>query len=563
MAFNKSLIPFYSYLKGKKILERDDADHILATSGQYPKYIEPPVDMEYNKETRTYEAFFNLEKRLRFHKLDWVLEKFPKLVLFLDERTMNNAFLAKQSDKLHDKLMSYNSKTPSGQFAEDLKISLRKSIAGATAIFVALLLLVFGILPSVLSSGGERAFDKGDYKAAYSYFQKTPSSYADKMEQLSLMNVKIEEGKKDEALKIAGKLEGIPISSKYKTDTLKREVYYKTARIHEDAKEYFEAASNYKNAGDYMDAQQRLIKNGYKAYKPLLKEGKHREIISVFVYLVGYQDSEDLLLNSMEVYYQEGLTHFNNGDLEKASEIFTFLSKYKYKNATTMLSETTYLNGRTAMNEGNYAKAIEEFEKVIGFKDASSWYKEAHYASASQKILTEPFAALQHLLKSYNYKESNKLLMSGHIVIYGVWRVVEVDGATTAPSQFKFSSDNRLTVIEDEAKQLDGLFDTDQSYALNGSTFQAGDYSLETIEVTDINSIKVRVQGKTLTLKRQQSIALMKAEQTTLVVQDLVDAYFGKIETAEEPPPTSAPSSSQEDAFELEETPSSSDDFEL
>ena len=87
---DKKYIPFYNYLQGKKLLEEEDAEDLLVSSGMYPKYIEPPVDQEYNEETRRIEAFFNINKFLKFHNLELIKEKYPSLVLKIDEATANN-----------------------------------------------------------------------------------------------------------------------------------------------------------------------------------------------------------------------------------------------------------------------------------------------------------------------------------------------------------------------------------------------------------------------------------------------------------------------------------------
>lgn len=521
-----NFIPFYKYRQGMKILDKEDADSLLVRSGQYPKHIEPPVDMEYNRETRDMEAFFNIVKYAKYHKMDGVFKKFPHLQLKLDEMTANNAFLAEYADRLYERLDTYNRMSPSEQFQKDLKITFRRSIYGTVAILIMLGLLIGLGLPKIFVMNADRQFSNGNYVEAYKSYDNAPGIYAERMKELSKMNIYIQEHEFDEAKKVAESLTGLTISGKYPTDQLVNHVYYEKAQYYKSKKIWHESAVAYTQSSDYLDSQKQLIDVGHKAYDQLLEDKNWKRIIEIFVYLVGYQDSEEIMLQAMEQYYQEGLLLYNNGDFKESHKVFEFLSKYNYKNSNTMTMETQYQDALTFYSNQQFDEAISILEKITTYKDSNALLKESYYSMAILHVVSEPREALQYLLKAYNYKEANTLLQSGSIIPYGDWKVTEVNSSAINATSLIFNLENQVVLSDKTIPEIASQFDVLIPYQFEAGKFVNGQHFFEVIEVMSINKIKIKADNLTLTLVRTKPISSLVRTRGSVGLSDMIRSYF-------------------------------------
>jgi hypothetical protein len=525
---DKKYIPFWNYLQGKKLLEEEDAEDLLISSGMYPKYIEPPVDQEYNEETRRIEAFFNINKFLKFHNLEWIKEKYPSLVLKIDEATANNETLANYADGLVEKLTDYNESSATEQFEEDLRVTFRRSVYGTLAILAVLGLIIFGIIPFFLTSSGQRDFDNGNYQSAYNYFSTTKGlsdkSHSGKMAKLSKMNLLIQEEKYDEALKMAKDMEGITIDG-HNTDNLRQYVFFQKGKYLSQKKKWEEAAYAFIEAGEYENAQQELINAAYKAHPTLVKNKKYGAIVKIFVYLVGYQDAEELMLKAMEQHYLVGLREYKNKNYSKALEVFKLLKKYKYKTSEAMEKEVLYQQSKELIEQQKPDEAIKKLSEIADFKDSSALLKELNYQKATQYIATDPYQALQYLLLSYNYKESNKLMLNGNIVIYGSWDITEMDNATITQYKMTFTGGNTVALGKDIPEDISNEFSS-ETYTYDNGKFIANNKTLEVVEAITLNKIKIKTNGHTFTLERNKSLSGLAKNNSNLDLSILLPEYF-------------------------------------
>lgn len=544
-------IPFYTYLTGKKLLKEPNINERLIASGEYPKVIESPVDIEYNKEAMRDLAFFNFNKWIRFVRIEWMFRKFPQVQRKIDEMTYNNSRLAEYADGLHDRIQTYNELSPAEQFEQDLKKPLRRSI------FVSIILLFFAfhlgteVFPSMFASSGEKNYNAGNYQAALSDFQKGNDEYSKKMVQLSRMQLEVQKGNKEEALEIAEQMRGVSIGSR-PTDDLDREVHYKIGLMHEKKKEYYQAAMEFLAAGDYSDALSRMTLSGYKSYEGLKKDKEHEKIIKLFSHMVGYQDSEELLLKAMEAYYLEGLQAYDNLNFDTATKHFKLLAKYEYKNAQTLLYESNYQTGIQYLESGKIKEGIALLEEIAFFKDTRSILKETYYKQATMLVSNAPNEALQYLLKAYNYKEANKLLLNGSVVIYGNWLVTEQNGATIQDTHFSFNSQNQVRIIGDESGEVSKLF-LSEDYRYENGRFVFGKRYFEVIEVTDVNTIKLKVDETVLKLEREKPLSTMVTSKNMSSLFDDFVQFFETDELTEEgiQKEKETTESSSDDEFEL------------
>ena len=62
--------------------------------------------------------------------------------------------------------------------------------------------------------------------------------------------------------------------------------------------------------GNTKTPSKELINAAYKAHPTLVKNKKYGAIVKIFVYLVGYQDAEELMLKAMEQHYLVGLREY-------------------------------------------------------------------------------------------------------------------------------------------------------------------------------------------------------------------------------------------------------------
>jgi len=190
-----------------------------------------------------------------------------------------------------------------------------------------------------------------------------------------------------------------------------------------------------------------------------------------------------------------------------------------------MEKEVLYQQSKELIEQQKPDEAMKKLSEIADFKDSSALLKELNYQKATQYIATDPYQALQYLLLSYNYKESNKLMLNGNIVIYGSWDITEMDNATITQYKMTFTGGNTVALGKDIPEDVSNEFSS-ETYVYDNGKFVANNKTLEVVEAITLNKIKIKTNGHTFTLERNKSLSGLAKNNSNLDLSILLPEYF-------------------------------------
>lgn len=141
---------------------------------------------------------------------------------------------------------------------------------------------------------------------------------------------------------------------------------------YETAKTEFTAAGSYKDASDKARESERA---GYYAYGcSLITSGQYDSAIAEFNKCDGYKDS---VTQIKKCYYLLGENALAHDSLDEATEYFKLADDYQ--NGSGKASEISYDRGEKAYNDGNLSEAAKFFALAGNHRDAEQRSKELYY----------------------------------------------------------------------------------------------------------------------------------------------------------------------------------------
>lgn len=197
-------------------------------------------------------------------------------------------------------------------------------------------------------------------------------------------------------------------------------IRYSEAVGHAENGEYDKAIGEFKELGDFMDSEDRVIQTRYDKASDLLRAGKYEEAAAIYegilgfsdsrerynncIYNIGlkqmednskakdkagyydaietlnkvgtYKDAKDKINECLEILYNEATGYIGKGNYEAAFKKLEALKKYDYKDVQTKIDECNYYLAKKYMNMQHYAKALDCYKAANGFKDSAEKLKQ-------------------------------------------------------------------------------------------------------------------------------------------------------------------------------------------
>ncbi|NMD38661.1 MAG: tetratricopeptide repeat protein [Christensenellaceae bacterium] len=267
---------------------------------------------------------------------------------------------------------------------------------------------------SCLYEAGKQAYNRGEYKQTVDYLEGIQDfTDAGKMYKNSVYHIAkdtMNKGELDEALKM---LEGITDSDDI--EDLKQQINYKIADKYLENGDKQAAVEKFTTLGEYSDASQRLLMISYTTADEEFISGNYENAAKLFDDLGDFSDSEERAKESL---YKVAENHFKNEDYQLAYDVFKNLGDYsnapeqaneaiyalakKMKDdgdlkgaidiltplntddAKDIIDDIHYSIGQLYMEKNEYRLAMEEFAKVMNFRDGETQYMLSKYSLAEE-----------------------------------------------------------------------------------------------------------------------------------------------------------------------------------
>jgi tetratricopeptide (TPR) repeat protein len=206
-------------------------------------------------------------------------------------------------------------------------------------------------------------------------------------------------------------------------------------------------------------------------------------------------DANDRLKELAQQLYEEADTAYKRKNYEKAIENFAFLADYNYLDSKDMINKCRYNYALDFYNSKEYEKALDYFVDIEKYKDSLSLKKDCIYKLGVIYYNQEPVSSIEYFSKIPGFKNSNEILNSDNLILYGSWNVVELNGNAVLNTSFIFDGDG---LFKTESTNIVGVaISTDYtpySYKWDVNNYKAimdgSEYNL-TIKIVDKNNIFV------------------------------------------------------------------------
>lgn len=409
----------------------------------YPKKYFDPTDSEYEEKNGKTYYYFNVEKTLRKHNL----MKLTKLVRIekLEKWTFNKPFWDRVAEKQHNSVEKLNNSTAHEQFIHDLKNRIIKICAACLAVLAIFSYVSLSMIPSqkfqkagtMLSSENyEQAYNAftqlGNYKGSYVYAHYCEGQMA------------LKSGDYDKAKKCFSDLKDYKsyFSQKIKIDDLINEADYQKAISDYNASDFETAKSEFKSLSTYKESINYYYKCSCEIAEQLYSDGNVYDAIDN-LYEAGnanFETAHDRLVELADDIYEEGMGAYNLEDYDTAVKDFSFLKTYQYKDSEDMYIQCSYKNALIQYSNGNYEEAQKTFASFEEYKDSYALFKECTYMLAKQEYAENAANSIEKYTSIKGYKDTNNVLSSPRMVLYGKWRITEQDAMKIDPVEFSFQS---------------------------------------------------------------------------------------------------------------------------
>lgn len=253
--------------------------------------------------------------------------------------------------------------------------------------------------PSVKYSKAEKAFENGNYERAIKYYTSL-GNYKDAANKLATSELANHYSSGVNLLNAGDYVEAksqFELSKGYEDSVnLIKQCNYGIAENYIEAKYYLSAAKSFKTAGDYKDANDRILDLGYK----LFTENNYKDAVKVYEYAKNW---------SSDPYAQ-----YANGKVNLDAQNYDAAATY-FKKAGNILdsqelyNEAQYAYASQQFKAGKYKDAKKIFEKISNYNDAASLINACDLMTAKEKMdngyLNTAKASLEQLPNDYTYDD--------------------------------------------------------------------------------------------------------------------------------------------------------------
>lgn len=467
---------------------------------KYPKEYFDPTDVEVDEKDGKSYYYFNVEKTLRKYNLAFI-KKLKPLYSSLEQWTFDNPAFDNVANKQHEKAEKLNSLPPLKQYEYDKNLKLKK-IGGIAAFIICIFMYITQIvIPAHKFENAGNLFIRQDYENAYYAFNElgdynNSHIYTHYCE--AQMLYKTEQYEK--SAKYFNDL--IPYQDFFDNDAfedandsiqnLYYESVYQQGLIKYAEKDYEGARAIFKTISSYNQATQYYYKCSYELAEGYASKGDYFNAIDNFYIIskANYQDSKTRMQDIASILYESAIASYAIEDYETAIENFSFLSQYKYSDSANMINQCKYKYALQLFKEKKYEKASEYFNEISQYKDSFALHKECIYKLATIAYNKDPIDSLTLFDKIHSYKNTDNILDSDILFLYGEWNINKING-NKANINFKFKQGGLFYIDE----QLTGIAistaATPYPYSWDGTSFSTddGNYKIDISIIDSDNAI--------------------------------------------------------------------------
>lgn len=425
----------------------------LKVPAKYPKYYEDPTDAEEDEKTGRIYYYFNFRKTLENSKFRFLIKILP--VDSIDELLYNKNFMDGIAERQHEKSVQLNNKTASEQYLRDLQNMGIAVCIGILIMAAILFKTTFSIVPDNNYEDGVTAFLASDYQTAYEILAKLGNH------ENAAYYAKFSEGKGYYEQEDYDKaIESFSMLEPFQEDIFKplrldvgdeiKECKYQKAMTFYYANDYEKAQEIFGEICDYNDAMSYYYKCGYEiAIQYWENSTSLEDRMKALKYFYKVRKSQDTNASDMaqsicQQLYSEASQSYNNKEYEEAQAIFEELAKYKYDNSEAMVIQCKYRRGLDLYDSRQYEDARKILSKIPEYKDSYVLSKECIYNIAGILYDSLPTEAIMQYEKIPGYKDTNEILNSPKLLLFGKYRITEQNGSSISPVEFSFYEDGRF-----------------------------------------------------------------------------------------------------------------------
>lgn len=517
----------------------------LKVPDRYPKVYEDPTDEEIDEKTGKPYHYFNFTKTIRNSKFRFLEKILPTAAI--DDVLYDKGFLDGIADRQHDKSIRLNNMSPEEQYARDLRNMAVKILAAAAFVFAVGCKVVFDIIPDRKYDAAIQAMETLDYENAYYQFTelgtKDLSVYFAKYSEAKML---YKVGKYQEAK------DAFTLLLPFDEDIFKK----MNIRIEDEVSECsYQIALNYYYAGDfetaknifkeihtYSDSTQRYYECGFQIAKDSYDDWQDTEDLKKslkYFYRVRKYSTEDVsgyISNIQGQLYELANDAYRDKNYTEAIDIFSYLALFNYENeedginAKEMVFQCTYRHGLDLYRNRKYESARKVLSEIPEYKDSYVLAKECVYNIAHILYEHNPVASIPEYNKIIGYRDSNDMLYSPLLIMYGKWNITEMNDSSISPVEFRFLDDGQFRT---GSQLMNIAISTESSpicYEWDGEKYVAldGQYSIMPEFDEDTNRM-------TITCRGPQQITKYKCQRKSTYEEMVYEMTEGnKTETAKE-----------------------------
>lgn len=460
---------------------------------KYPKQYYDPSHVEIDDDDGKEYYYFSAENTLRKWNMLWVT-KFISLKK-LDSMTDNEKFdnIAK---KQHEKAEKLNAMDPYEQYDRDKKILGIK--VGIAAVLVAAISahVMFNVVPSHRFEAAMAAMKNKQYTTAGQQFISL-GGYNNSMVYSEYCKGKYKATEKswDEAKTC---FEHVLKYQSLFSDNIQDLIYdcdYQKALELYSNRDYENAKSIFRSIPKYSEASKYYYQCVYQIASDYYDEGDYFKAIDNFYEISGnkdnyqYEDSATRMKDIASQIYVDASTAYEMARYQEAIDNFNFLASYSYMDSKARIDQCNYKYASTLYDTGEYEKAAEFFSENPYYKDSHALAKECAYQNGNKTYNQSPVDSIAIYETIAGFKNTNDILSSDELVMYGRWNIVATDRIQTSPIEFSFYKNGLFMTQKSVQSVAISTVATPYSYQWNGNSFSLSangtTYKIEIIETSE------------------------------------------------------------------------------
>lgn len=465
----------------------------------FPREYYDPTDREVDPVSGEEGFFFNIEKTLRKHNALFISKVIP--IRVLDRMTYNKPFFDNYAVKQHEKTVQLNNSSAQDQYKYETKKKAIKIGSVIVVILAIFLLITMKILPDKKYEQAMTYYNEQSWDEAYAAFEEIinyrDSAYYAKFSEAMINLANREYDKATENFELLSKYqEYFDVSME---DMLSECKYQEAKHLVIDG-DLNKAMMIFATIQDYKDSVDCYYRAGYRVAEKYAEAGETEKALDAFFAIKAYDDAQSRVESMASSMYEDAVNYYKSKNYEKASAIFSYLSKYSYKDCKAMVDQCTYRTGLNNYAIGKYEEARKCFEQVPKYKDSHAMYKECTYNIAKAKYATSIEDSLLEYSMIPEYRNVATILKQPVFLLYGSWQITEMKDNPCPVIDFTF---NKGGLFQSEKQVQYVAISTAAnpiSYKWNGKAYATsmGGYTITAAPI-DANTIKMTCSepGKT------------------------------------------------------------------